>query len=472
MNNLYCIITTRDGFAFDIYDKTQCSYITEYSSFKNKLVYNDQTNELTFQEETAKHLFTSIKEMQTTLYQLIDAAIEVLCTYSVNTPEIPSDSYCQYLCSLQLSRFNILSTDDHQALNKTLLYNQIVFDILFDKYLSESEIMTCNKYVATMCEKLDENMDYRENLNKKIKSALKTNFKKISDLETKDELKKLGINPENYIKYYSPILKNNPNSKKPKFIWDHLYFNRNILTDKQYRRVLEIGKNYSYDNFTTDLKDYNDYVNKSVLPHENESVKKYFTMSMDYYFLETYKRIDFIFKYVDTMLEVGLSKVDPNDYMIKRFNPIVLFPYVDNDKVRLEYKYKYYRPPIYIENNLLNQIHNSRNYDQSQYATLLLKYQLVRAKAYELFNFNCKYVSDDYREIKTFISDNFNMLSYHNSNRIWSTLCEFQKMSDEIKRSFKKIAHNFMIVNQVLFPKHSDKENLNEKGSDDSIKEN
>lgn len=462
MDNLYHAFTTADGVFYDIYDKTRQSIFTEYSSFKNRLVYNYQTKELAFQEENTKHLFTSIGEMQTTLYNLIDAAIEGLCVCSIDAPEIKSNTIVQNLYNRQFSRFSILSSDDHKVLDKTLLYNQIVFDILFDKYLSESEIMTCNRYVEKMREKLEEDKYFTESLNKKISAALKTNYEKNSNPAIEDELKKLGINPEKYTEYYYPVLRNNLNRKKPEFIWNHLYINRNILTDRQYRRVLKIDKNYSYDNFITDLIAYNEYVNKSVLLHVNGHFKQYFIMSMDYYFLETYKRIDFIFKYVDTMLSVGLSEVDGNDYMLKRFTPIVLFPYMDNDKVQLGYKHKYYRPPIYIEDYLLNQIRNSGKYNQVEFATLLLKYQLVRAKAYELFNCLCRYVSDNYTEIETFISENFNMFSYHNSNKIWDTLCSFKKMDNEEKRSFKNIAKNFMLVNQAIFPKSYDKGNLNE----------
>lgn len=461
MDNLYHAFTTADGVFYDIYDKTKQSLFTEYSSFKNRLVYNYQTNELAFQEENTKHLFTSIGEMQTTLYNLIDAAIEGLCVCSIDAPEIKSNTIIQNLYNRQLSRFNILSSNDHKVLNKTLLCNQIVFDILFDKYLGESEIMTCNRFVEKMYEKLKK-MYSIESLNKKISAALKTNYEKISNPTIEDELKRLGINPEKYTEYYYPVLHNNPNRKKPEFIWNHFYFNRNILTDRQYRRILKIDKNYSYDNFIDDLKEYKKYVENIVLPHENKSVKKYFIMSMDYYFLETYKRIDFIFKYVDTMLSAGLSKVDGNDYMLKRFTPIVLFPYIDKDNIQLGYKYKYYRPPIYIEDYLLCQIRDSKEYDPCKFATLLLKYQLVRAKAYELFHCLCRYASDDYREIKTFISKNYNMISYHNSNKIWDTLCSFKKMDNEEKRTFKNIAKNFMFVNQAIFPKSYDKGNLNE----------
>lgn len=254
-----------------------------------------------------------------------------------------------------------------------------------------------------------------------------------------NELKQFGINPEKYCEFYYPALKNNPHREKPEFIWNHFYINRNILIDKQYRRVLEIDKNYSYDNFTTDLKEYNDYVNESVLPKEKDvALKKYFTMSMDYYFLETYKRIDFIFKYVTTMLEVGVSRIDLNSWIVNRFITDVLVPYEDNGEIRFNVTKKYYRPPIYIGDRFLETICMSGKYDQILYETLFYKYQLVRAKAYELFNCHFRYVSNDYEEINKFTCKHFNMIHYHNSNEIWKTLRNFKEMEDEEKRSFKK----------------------------------
>ena len=142
--------------------------------------------------------------------------------------------------------------------------------------------------------------------------------------------------------------------------------------------------------------------------------------------------------------------------MINRFIIDVLVPYEYKSEIQTKKRKKYYRPPIYIEERFLKAICLSGTYDRSLYETLFYKYQLVRAKAYELFYCHFKYDYDDHKEIKEFICKHFNMIRYHNSNEIWETLCNFKDMDDESKRTFKKIAKNFMYVNQVLFPKVKD----------------
>lgn len=46
--------------------------------------------------------------------------------------------------------YSLFTAEDKVNLDKNLLLEQVVFDILFDKYLKESEKITCNKYANKM----------------------------------------------------------------------------------------------------------------------------------------------------------------------------------------------------------------------------------------------------------------------------------------------------------------------------------
>lgn len=457
MDKYYHIFTTAGGIFLDAYNKAMpCAFIM-YSGVKNKLDFDFQTESFVFREESAKLTLGSLDKVKEKLSALVDAAIDIFV--KATSLGAADDSNNRI--------YTLFVPEDHANINTKLLVEQIIFDILFDKYVSESKKMTCNAYAEKMQEKFKDMSGFASRINKKIKQALETNSERITKPKIQTQLEKFGINSDKYIEYYSPTLRNNPYGEKPECIWNHLYINHNVLTDRQYRRVLDIDKNYSYDNFLTDLKDYNDYINKFVLPTEQDPdvqtpAEEYFTKTMDYYFFETYKRIDFMFKYVNTMLEVGVSEINPNERMINRFVPDVLVPYEDNGKIEFGRISWYYRPPIYIEEFLLNQIRESKKYDAAKYETIFFKYQYIRAKAYELFKSQFKYDSDDYNEIKRFISEHFNMINYHKSNAIWKTLCSFKtfnKMKDDEKRSFKNMTKKFMAVNQVLFPKSTDKVN-------------
>lgn len=238
-----------------------------------------------------------------------------------------------------------------------------------------------------------------------------------------------------------------------------------MITSRQYRRQLtRDSRNYPFEEIFQDLEVYHDFATK-LLPVDNESHEKFFRMSMDYYILESYKRVDFIFKLIDALSFNEIAAINRSHFLVKRFVPRVLVPFMQNGELHFGWKWKYYRPLLIIEDDLLEEAaeinelsYNKLNY--MYYETLLRKYQYVRAKAYELFKYHCVFSSNDYVEIKKFLHDCYNMRAYHQSNAFWNLIqgVEWNDMDEETKSQVKEQIQNFLSINDAFFWKSSDRD--------------
>ena len=112
---------------------------------------------------------------------------------------------------------------------------------------------------------------------------------------------------------------------------------------------------------------------------------------MDYYVLESYKRIDFIGKLITAIPKMRIAKIDREHFLVKRFHPYVSIPYEENDELYFAGKYKYYRPLFLIEEALHKQLQDNNKLDHSFYADQWLKHHIVKAKTYELFKYHFEY---------------------------------------------------------------------------------
>ena len=140
-----------------------------------------------------------------------------------------------------------------------------------------------------------------------------------------------------------------------------------MITSKQYRRQLkQEGGNNPGEIILKDLKKYNELVNK-FLPAEHESYEKYFHMSMDYYTLESYKRIEFMFKLIESLPQSEIEKISKDHFLVKRFHPLVLVLCEKNGELYLTTKHNYYRPLLIMEDGLLREIKEENAPDYSNY---------------------------------------------------------------------------------------------------------
>lgn len=434
------------GRVFDFVCENGITLITDYCHL-DKDVWADNSIEVNLGDEKERISITSIDALKDTLAKFLLATLEIL---SQHTPFNPGNPY---------------TYPDFSDLRKDLLIGQLVFDILFDKYLNESESMTLNRYSNYIAGKLypDDRENYRHTINEKLTRGMATLYAKTESSILQKQIEMLGIDSNKYAQYYIPHMRKNSSNKKPKFIWDLLYYNFVLaLPYRQYRRQLtRDSRNYSYKNVIQDLKAYNNFVTK-LLHVEFESYEKYFRMSMDYFVLESYKRIDFIFKLMDILSPDELLAIDRKHFLVDRFVPPVLVPYIQNGELHFARKYKYYRPLLMIENNLfeVEEEDGVETYKLNYiyYGSLLKKYQYVRAKAYELFKYHCIFSSDNYIEIKNFLRQCYDMRTYHQSNIFWNLIqgTEWEDMDERAESQIKERIQHFLSINDAFFWKSTD----------------
>lgn len=269
----------------------------------------------------------------------------------------------------------------------------------------------------------------------------------MSDPALKEDVEKLGVDPDLFFEYLD---KRNvswkKDVKKPKFVWDYLYFNGcpDLITSKQYKRNFKRDSNNSYQRFTDDFNQYDRFV-ETLLPKDEDVGYEYFRKSMDFYHLEIYKRLDFIYRLALKLENTALTTLGKEYFLVKRFHPIVMWPDMDvqNNCPRYDERYRYYRPLLFIENYLMrnNKFKDSTNSD------MLFEYYFVRAKIYELFTFHYEFSSHDYNDISDFICKNYNMQSYHIKNKEWYIV-------ENGKNCYKKARiENVLMINSALFGK-------------------
>ena len=96
---------------------------------------------------------------------------------------------------------------------------------------------------------------------------------------------------------------------------------------------------------------------------------------------------------------------------------------------------------FFIEEMLYQQMKgmSESELSDSDFGIQLFNYQLMRAKAYELFKYHYEFVSSDYSDIKKFISQCYNMRTYHDSNEVWKMIKgkEWKYLDVETKRDLK-----------------------------------
>ena len=252
--------------------------------------------------------------------------------------------------------------------------------------------------------------------------------------ESRENALKLGIDPDIYNKYLSELNKPGERKKtKPKFVWDYLYYNGSLdlITSNQYRRNFERSSNKTFGTFIENFNSYDSFV-EVMLPKDEDNDYDYFCKSMDFYHLEIYKRLDFNYKLAIRlekairMKNIDLDSIDKKYFLLRRFHPCVFWPFMDeaNNCPRYDEKNKYYRPLLFIEEmwqeqNLLDDDIHNRGVSDTFY--------LIRAKAYELFNYYYEYDSNDYEDISNFIRRHYNVQSYHEKNKEWYCIGKNEK---------------------------------------------
>lgn len=458
------ITTGTDGRILDFVCESGVFIITDYHHLDEKIIAENSIVVKTAGKQNRIQV-TSIEKLKSALEEFVEASIKILQRH---TPFDPSNPYTR---------------PDFSELKESLLVEQLVFDILFDKYLIESERMTRNGYSEYLSRKLYtdaiQRMACARAINENIRRGMESHSKLMKYSSLRDQLTFLGVDPSKYDKC------NNP-KKKPKYVWDYFYYNfgrnlkepvpddesdfqtkygRSLITSRQYRRQLtRDSRNYPFEEIFQDLNVYHDFVTK-LLPVENESHEKYFRMSMDYYVLESYKRVDFIFKLIGALDPGEIAAIDRDHFLVSRFVPRVLVPLIQDGELHFSRKNKYYRPLFMIEDMLLKAASEDSAPSYRYYEPLLKKYQYVRAKSYELFKYHCAFHSNDYKEIKEFLRECYDMRAYHRSNTSWNLIqgAKRKNMEEKTKNQVKEQIQYFLSISDAFFWKSPDRDYPNPK---------
>ena len=504
MGDRISVKTDGAGRFFDLMDVGHLRLITDYQRLDREIISGTNGGICLGGSLTRKEI-NSIAELRAAFEEIISAVIQILNQVNElsglnqldtldeldepnNLDEIITATKIPVFITdgndgwFSPTRFTFPAFDLNNS-EKKLLVEQLVFDILFDKYLDESEQMTRSGYATIMAKKLYTDLnqinDCARSINENLTRGMKLHYNMMKHSSLRKQLEMLWIDPDKYGEYYNPKMRENSKRKKPKFIWDYFYYNfgrnlkspasdnddhpnskrgRDTITSKQYKRQFtKESRNYPYQEIIEDLKSYNALVSK-LLPTENAHYKKYFHMSMDYYVLESYKRIDFMLKLISFLSPAKINEIDKEHFLVKRFHPLVLVPYVANGELCYGAKYNYYRPLFIVEDELLKEIQKDDAPD-SKYGIKLQRYHIIRAKAYELFKYHGKFNLTSYEDIEVFLQQSYNMRQYHESTEIWKTITdgEWDKMDKRTKQRITKQLQQLLLFNEAFFWKSSDR---------------
>ena len=215
-----------------------------------------------------------------------------------------------------------------------------------------------------------------------------------------------------------------------------------MITSKQFDRSFSKNGNYTHKALVKLFDEYDGYIDE-VFMQPTINSKDYFLKSLDFYFLEIYKRIDFIYKLAVRLENSNLPVIDKKHVLVRRFHPKVcdviehdgLFEFVYNNRTA------YYGPMLLLEDHW----QQNESYNDPMHEDKWQKYYFIRAKVYELFQYHCQFISNDYDDISDFINKHYNILQYHEPKKIW--IQEDKKLkADHEKRIIKALE-----INEALF---------------------
>lgn len=288
-------ILGQNGNFFDMVDKSGVCLITDYSSLYKNIIVSEE-NMVTLGKDKEKTKIPSIGSIKEILRALIQHNIKIFHEFC------PVNYLYHDVGTIRLSshhpRFSpkLKYYSNFMEINMDLLVDQLIMDILYEKYMNNSPSMTRWKYARHIsnklyhgsADKMIQPIRCAKNINKALESVMENHTDRIPNQILDPQLKALGINPENYHLFYIEKMRQNSVPKKAKVIWDYLYYNshtypedlvtdenyeeskkqRISITTKQYRRRLtRKGNNYPYKQIIEDLQKENDFINKMFFSH-------------------------------------------------------------------------------------------------------------------------------------------------------------------------------------------------------------
>ncbi|MDE6760391.1 MAG: hypothetical protein K2J90_06840 [Lachnospiraceae bacterium] len=442
-------ITINNNF-FDFRPQSGHPMIISYRYINKEMIFCKETEQVFISNIKKRNELYSIQEMKREFSRLLDQEIELVNRYGTYNIGINFDSSFLPGAKKEKHPFQI----DIQSEDRELLINQLMFDILSDKYRAESPLMTLRQYSIYQSRYSWSGRQTEEKLRidavrKCISNALRKQIAVKNSPEQRKQIEKMGVDPDKYFEYYGQLstpfsnMNKQEIKKKSKAQWDHIYYNANgkLITCKQYDRSFSTNGNYSHKDLVTLFDTYDSYIDE-VFMQPTANSKDYFIKSLDFYSLEIYKRVDFIYKLAVRLENSNSLVVDKKHILVRQFHPDVCDVIEQNGLIKFNGdRTVWYKPMLMLE----EMWQQKELYNEAMYEDKWQKYYFIRAKVYELFKYHFQFVSDDYDDISDFISKYYNILHYHEPKKVWVQNDKKRKVDREA-RIIKALE-----INEALF---------------------
>ncbi len=403
-----------NGSFFDFFPQSGHPMIISYIKIDKEILVSEEAGRFIFSDTKRKKKLCSIKELKGCFDQLLNAVEEIINRHGTYNVGIDLDN-------IGLSNAKIIEPPfriEIQPEDRELLINQLIFDILFDKYCKESPLMTLRQYSIYQSqyswsgEQTDKNLRI-EATRKCLSNALEKQTAVYNSSALRDEIMELGVNPDEYFKFFNQLSttfsdgKRQKIQKKPKVKWDHIFYNANgkLITSKQFDRSFSKNGNYSHMDLVKLFDAYDGYIDEVFMQSTTDG-KDYFLKSLDFYALEIYKRVDFIYKLAVKLGNMNAPVISSQHILVKRFHPCVCDVIKDKGSLEFSTRIEYYKPRLLLEDKWPQK----ELYNEPLHEDKWKKYYFIRAKVYELFKYHFQFISADYDDISEFNSKHYHIL--------------------------------------------------------------
>jgi len=418
--------------------------ITDYFYLDREIVLGND-NTLEFHNEMQKTKIDSIATLKSIFEELVFDVVDCFCKCAISHWNIPMPCDTEEAHSLIKKYFSI----DPEY--RELLVNQLVADILYDKYFDET-YMTLNKY----CEehfyvhhqgewKKPSDPEFNERgsavyskgtVYKKMGRKIKAFNKMMSMPDKKYKLLIREMDSEFYAEYIEK-----KGERKPKWIFDLSYYSDELEVFKQNRRDAWDSSDGAYKKYVKDLIDYDKFVEKAFCPTAGCD-KDYFHKSMSRYFLESHSSLEFIYKLAERLEQENVTDETHIHFLTNIYTTHVSCPVIgeldSSEHLYFFTKLNDYASTPFIEAAwLAKSDYRLDEAENNPFHSLIVK---IRAQAYELFKYYYAFESDNYEDISGFIKNDFNILDkLHDKQKLWHGWAGDSPLSDEQKKRIDRM---------------------------------
>ncbi len=408
------------------------------------------------------------------------------------------------------------NTNIREYINKDrymqILLNQLVFDVLFDYFIENSEKRNVNNAANFVANTIFQKVKYDDAetvslykrflntssedlwsfcdiVRKSMLAGQKAEKDRSEVIHIKNNIESMGLSPAKYAERLDVNKKLTYHQRKSLLQWIGYFINQRkpFVSSLQYRKQFKAeGNNISKKDFIDEMWKYNLF-RELFNPQLQRNPRTTFESTMVYYFIESYKRIDFMLYLLeksqadesilhDIDILKSSNEVDksigflrlrklqtetPAAFLQRHVNTVMIISGLASGCTKKDIINPHpsqHRSPIFLEKAILeytlcNELkkRESKNpegdlqyeddaefvYDYYPYYQHMESYTLLRNKAYEIFSSNftfgpgkeeTSFANAEYLEINDFIKKNYPLSDFHKEIKTWDTIEKLEKM--------------------------------------------